>query len=74
MEQIDEASRQLELIFPEYKQEISSRVKETHRNYDGLVRLQEQLEKKLEGSASVIYFQKSCELKVFIIHICSTKL
>ena len=61
LEQIDEASKQLELIFPELKSEISARVKETHRSYDGLVRLQEQMEKKLEGSASVIYFQKSCE-------------
>ena len=61
LENIDVTSKQLELIFPELKQEISSRVKETHRNYDSLVKLQEQMEKKLEGSASVIYFQKSCE-------------
>ena len=61
LEQIDLASKQLEVIFPELKQEIVGRGKETHRIYDSLVRMQEQMEKKLEGSASVIYFQKSCE-------------
>ena len=64
LEQIDDAATQLELIFPELKQEISTRAKETHRNYDSLVRLQEQMEKKLEGSASVIYFQKSCKIYI----------
>ena len=61
LEQIDQASKQLEVIFPELKQEITGRGKDTHRIYDNMVRMQEQMEKKLEGSASVIYFQKSCE-------------
>ena len=61
LEQVDESSKHLELIFPELRHEISARVKETHRTYDSLVKLQEQMEKKLEGSASVIFFQKSCE-------------
>ena len=61
LEQVDTAARQLEPIFPELKGEIAGRVRETHRTYDSLVRLQEQQEKNLEGSASVIFFQKSCE-------------
>jgi len=61
LEQIDIASTELEVIFPELKNDVSSKVRETHRIYDGLVKLQEQQEKNLEGSASVIFFQKSCE-------------
>ena len=61
LEQIELASEQLEIIFPELKQEITGRGKETHRIYDNMVKMQEQMEKRLEGSASVIYFQKSCE-------------
>merc|ERR1711915_482449 len=41
--------------------DIAGRARETHRIYDSLVKLQEQQEKNLEGSASVIFFQKSCE-------------
>ena len=59
LEQIDIASTELEVIFPELKNDVSSKVRETHRIYDGLVKLQEQQEKNLEGSASVIFFQKS---------------
>eukprot|EP00092_Neocalanus_flemingeri_P017139 GFUD01018536.1.p1 GENE.GFUD01018536.1~~GFUD01018536.1.p1 ORF type:complete len:428 (+),score=136.20 GFUD01018536.1:157-1440(+) len=61
LEQIDVANKELEIIFPELKKEVSGRAKETHKIYDSLVKLQEQQEKNLEGSASVIFFQKSCE-------------
>jgi len=61
LEQIDIAAKELEIIFPELKKDVSSRDRETHKIYDGLVKLQEQQEKNLEGSASVIFFQKSCE-------------
>merc|ERR1719347_742959 len=61
LEKIDSAAKDLELIFPELKKEVAARQRETHRIYDGLVKLQEQQEKNLEGSASVIFFQKSCE-------------
>ena len=67
LEQIEDSSKKLEYIFPELKQEISSRVKDVKRNYDSLVKQQDLMEKKLEGSASVIYFQKSCKL-----FICKT--
>jgi hypothetical protein len=60
LETIDAAARELEIIFPELKKEVLSKQKETHRLYEGLVRVQEQQEKNLEGSASVIFFQKSC--------------
>ena len=62
LESIDSAMRELEIIFPELKKEVLAKQKETHRLYDGLVRVQEQQEKNLEGSASVIFFQKSCKL------------
>ena len=61
LEQIEENSKNLEYIFPELNQEISARVKDVKRNYDSLVKQQDLMEKKLEGSASVIYFQKSCK-------------
>ena len=62
LEQIDIAAKELELIFPELKSDVAGRARETHRIYDSLVKLQEQQEKNLEGSASVIFFQKSCKL------------
>ena len=61
LEQIEENSKNLEYIFPELNQEISARVKDVKRSYDSLVKQQDLMEKKLEGSASVIYFQKSCK-------------
>ena len=61
LEQIDTAAKELEVIFPEWKKDVSGRARETHKIYDGLVKLQEQQEKNLEGSVSVIFFQKSCK-------------
>jgi hypothetical protein len=61
LEKIDAAAAELELIFPERKKEVAARQRETHKIYDGLVKLQEAQEKNLEGSASVIFFGKSCE-------------
>merc|ERR1719347_1746997 len=61
LERIDAAAKDLELIFPELKKEVAARQRETHKIYDSLVKLQEAQEKNLEGSASVIFFQKSCE-------------
>ncbi len=61
LESIDAAARELEIIFPELKKEVAAKQRETHRLYEGLVRVQEQQEKNLEGSASVIFFQKSCK-------------
>ena len=40
--------RELEIIFPELKKEVLAKQKETHRLYDGLVRVQEQQEKEIE--------------------------
>ena len=62
LEQIDVAAKELEITFPELKKDVAGKAKETHKFYDGLVKLQEQQEKNLEGSASVIFFQKSCKL------------
>ena len=59
LEQIDTASKELEVIFPELKKDVTGKSRETHKIYDGLVKLQEQQEKNL--SASVIIFQKSCK-------------
>ena len=61
LEKIDAAAAELELIFPDRKKEVAARQRETHKIYDGLVKLQEAQEKNLEGSASVIFFGKSCE-------------
>ena len=59
LEQIDTASNELEVTFPELKKDVTGKSRETHKIYDGLVKLQEQQEKNL--SASVIIFQKSCK-------------
>ena len=64
LESIDAAARELEIIFPELKKEVALKQRETHRLYEALLRVQEQQEKNLEGSASVIFFQKSCKLPV----------
>ena len=56
---IDTASKELEVFFPELKKDVTGKSRETHKIYDGLVKLQEQQEKNL--SASVIIFQKSCK-------------
>ena len=48
-------------MLPDRKKEVAARQRETHKIYDGLVKLQEAQEKNLEGSASVIFFGKSCE-------------
>ena len=58
---IETSSKELELIFPDLKKEIRDKQRETNRLYEGLVKLKEEQEKNLEGSASVIFFQKSCE-------------
>ena len=50
---IDTASKELEVFFPELKKDVTGKSRETHKIYDGLVKLQEQQEKNLEGSASV---------------------
>ena len=62
---IDTASKELEVFFPELKKDVTGKSRETHKIYDGLVKLQEQQEKNLEGSASIIFFHKSC--KNFVI-------
>jgi uncharacterized protein YukE len=62
LEQIYIAAKKLEIIFPELKKDVAGRARETQKIYGGLVKLQEQQEKNLEGSASVIFFQKSCKL------------
>jgi len=61
LEQIDAASKELLTIFPEFKKEIVAKQKETHKIYEVLLRVKEQQEKNLEGSASVAFFHKSCE-------------
>ena len=48
-------------MLPDRKKEVAVKQRETHKIYDGLVKLQEAQEKNLEGSASVIFFGKSCE-------------
>ena len=60
LEQIDTAAKELEVIFPEWKKDVSGRARETDKIYGGLVKLQEQQKKNL-GSASGIFFQKSCK-------------
>ena len=42
LEQIDTASKELEVIFPELKKDVAGKSRETHKIYDGLVKLQEQ--------------------------------
>ena len=66
LEQIDTASKELEVIFPELKKDVTGKSRETHKIYDGLVKLQEQQEKNLEGSVSVIFFLKSCKNVVLL--------
>ena len=48
LEQIDAATNELKIIFPELKKDVSGQARETHKIYDGLVKLQEQQEKNPE--------------------------
>ena len=63
----DTAAKKLEVIFPELKIDVSGRARKTHKIHDGLVKLQELQKKDLEGSASVIFFQKFCKF----LSLCS---